>query len=49
MGGMLGGAAAAYLLGPRYEVAQLPGRRGKFLLDRPPLPLFSSAPRPLNP
>jgi hypothetical protein len=44
IGGLLGGAAAAYLLGPRLVLGPLQGRRGQYLLDQPPLPLLASPP-----
>lgn len=46
--GMLGGALAALLLGPSYRVGKLPGQKGSFLLDRPPLPLLSNKPRQIK-
>eukprot|EP00887_Chlorella_sp_A99_P005656 scaffold1.g5656.t1 len=48
MGGMLGGALIAYLLGPALEVRELPGKRGKYLVDSPPIPLFVSPLRKLH-
>ena len=41
---MLGGALVAYLLGPCYRVQRLPGRRGAYIVDKPPLPLLKSSP-----
>ncbi|KAL4426848.1 hypothetical protein ABPG77_006634 [Micractinium sp. CCAP 211/92] len=46
MGGMAGGALAALLLGPRWKVVRLPGKRGNWLVDDAPLPWFRSQPRP---
>ncbi len=48
MGGMLGGALAAFLLGPHYVVGRLPGQPGTYLVDNPPLPLFRSNPRQIR-
>lgn len=48
MGGMLGGALAAFLLGPRYLVGRLPDRNGRYLLDKPPLPLLRSKPERID-
>lgn len=45
---MAGGALAAYLLGPALEVRSLPGRRGRWLVDEPPLPVFKNEPRLLG-
>lgn len=45
IGGLFGGALAAYLLGPRFKVANIEGRRGQYLLDEPPIPLLASPPR----
>lgn len=48
MGGMAGGALAALLLGPRWKVVRLPGKRGNWLVDDAPLPWFRSQPRPAS-
>ena len=45
MGGLVGGALAAYLLGPNYVVGRVPGQWGSYLIDRPPLPVLRSPPR----
>ena len=42
LGGFLGGAAAAYLLGPSWNF------RGKNLVDSPLVPLLASPPRKLQ-
>jgi membrane associated rhomboid family serine protease len=48
MGGMVGGALAALLLGPRWVETKLAGRRGLWLVDRAPLPWFRSEPRQVS-
>lgn len=53
MGGLVGGALAAYLLGPKIMIAELPDpqRRGKMrrvVVDRPPFPLLASPPKTFN-
>lgn len=40
MGGLLGGAAAGYLLGPALKKTQLPDSHQYTFVDRPPLPIF---------
>ena len=50
MGGLLGGALAAFLLGPHFVVETVQtgkGRRAQVLVDRPPIPLFALQPRTL--
>lgn len=49
MGGLLGGALAAFLLGPHFvvETVQSGGRRSQVLVDKPPIPLFALQPRTL--
>ena len=45
-GGLVGGALAAYLLGPKLRVVQT--RDGKrYLADVPPVPVFASRPMPI--
>lgn len=48
MGGLLGGAAAAWLLGPRLRIGTIAGTRGQYLLDDPPLRLLASPPRQIK-
>lgn len=48
MGGMVGGALAAALLGPQLRVGSVPGQRGRFLVDTAPLPWLRSPPRKLS-
>lgn len=45
LGGLLGGGAVAYLLGPRYELCRVRGRRGVWLVDDPPLEALATPPR----
>lgn len=45
LGGLLGGAAAAYLLGPRYELCRVKGEEGVWLVDDPPLEALATPPR----
>ena len=45
VGGLVGGALAAFLLGPRYEVCRVQGREGLFLIDDPPLEALATPPR----
>lgn len=49
MGGLLGGALAAFLLGPNFvvETVQAGGRRTQVLVDKPPLAFFALQPRTL--
>ena len=53
MGGLLGGAFAAYLLGPRLvQIAledQLEGRKRMMTVDRPPLGVFAIKSKPALP
>lgn len=44
LGGMVAGAAAAWALGPRFKKDETTGKA----VDRPPLPLMASTPRPLG-
>lgn len=48
IGGLLGGAATALLLGPKFRLTMMEGRSGQYLVDRPPLPWFRSPPRRLS-
>ena len=48
MGGLVGGALAALLLGPRWKAVRLPGKRGEWLVDAAPLPLFRGEPRQIR-
>lgn len=51
LGGLVGGAAAAFLLGPSYQVAEGrdgKGRRQRVLVDRPPLPFMAFKPLPMR-
>ena len=41
MGGLLGGALTAYLLGPHLKVVKGPKARQR-LIDSPPVPIFAS-------
>lgn len=41
MGGLAGGALAAYLLGPHFVRRKLPGSGETGLIDAPPLGLFA--------
>jgi membrane associated rhomboid family serine protease len=45
VGGLAGGAAAAWLLGPNLRLRTWPGRSGTWLVDEPPLRLLASPPR----
>lgn len=45
MGGLLGGAVAAYLLGPRIVKSRPPGSRQPVFIDKPPIGLFRTQPR----
>eukprot|EP00884_Botryococcus_braunii_P021951 jgi/Botrbrau1/843/Bobra.0352s0037.1 len=47
LGGLLGGALTAWLLGPRYVVEErkVGFKLEKVILDRPPLPIFASNPQ----
>ena len=47
IGGLLGGAALAYLLGPRYELCLLRDRAGVWLVDDAPLKSLTTPPRKL--
>lgn len=49
IGGFLGGALIAYLLGPSYEVCMIKGREGVWLVDDPPVDTFSTPPRKMIP
>jgi hypothetical protein len=42
-GGLLGGALAAYLLGPCYKLVKSSMKDGLVYRDRPPLPIFVRA------
>lgn len=48
MGGLVGGALAGLLLGPRFQATTLPGKRGKWLVDVAPLPWLRSQPRQIS-
>ena len=48
MGGLVGGALAAALLGPRWRQARLPGQRGEWLVDAAPFPWLRSEPRQIS-
>lgn len=48
LGGLAGGALAAALLGPRWKAMKLKGKRGEWLVDAAPLPLFRAEPRQLR-
>lgn len=53
MGGLVGGALAAYLLGPKIMLAELPdptrrGRMRRMVVDRPPISLLASPPKAMN-
>ena len=37
LGGLVGGAAVAYLLGPKYELCLVKGRTGVWVIDEPPV------------
>ena len=45
LGGLVGGAAAAFLLGPRYELCRIKGVEGVWVVDEPPLERFATPPR----
>lgn len=45
LGGLVGGALASYLLGPKLRIGGLRGQRGQFLLDDPPVPILATPPR----
>jgi len=45
LGGFLGGALLAYLLGPCYELCLVKGLEGIWLVDDPPLSFLSTPPR----
>jgi membrane associated rhomboid family serine protease len=45
LGGLLGGAALAYLFGPKFELCLVKGRSGVWLLDEAPLQLLATPPR----
>lgn len=47
IGGLLGGAGLAYLVGPRYELCLLRGRPGVWLVDDAPFKPFTTPPRQL--
>lgn len=47
-GGLLGGALAALLLGPRWKQTTLPKARGRWLVDTAPVPWLRSSPKPLD-
>lgn len=48
LGGLLGGALAASLLGPVWRPTSLPGKRGLWLVDAAPLPWLRSEARPVS-
>ena len=48
LGGLAGGALAAYLLGPRLVLGAVQGQRGQYLLDMPPLPLLATPPKQIR-
>ncbi len=48
MGGLLGGALVALLVGPQWRTRSLPGKRGTWLVDAAPLPWFRSEPRQIK-
>ncbi len=48
MGGLLGGALAAYLLGPNFVMGTVKtrnGKQGKVLMDKPPIPWLALKPQ----
>ena len=45
LGGLIGGATMALLLGPSYELCYLKGREGVWLIDETIIPFFSDVPR----
>jgi membrane associated rhomboid family serine protease len=45
LGGLLGGATMAVLLGPSYDLCYLKGREGVWLIDETIIPFFSDVPR----
>lgn len=45
MGGLLGGALAAYLLGPHMVQSRPPGSKQPVFVDKPPIGLFRTRPR----
>ena len=47
LGGLVGGAVAAFLLGPCYELCRVKGRDGVWLVDEPPIEKFATPPRQL--
>jgi membrane associated rhomboid family serine protease len=48
LGGMVGGALAAYLLGPAYKLVKFPGNNGVWLVDKPPLPFLKGESRQIS-
>lgn len=48
MGGLVGGALVALLVGPQWRTRSLPGKRGTLLVDTAPLPWFRSEPREIR-
>ena len=48
LGGLLGGAAVALLLGPAYEVCRVKGQPGVWLFDDPPVAALAAPPRKLS-
>lgn len=48
IGGLVGGAAVALLLGPKFQLMFVEGKRGEYLVDRPPIPWFKFPPRRLS-
>lgn len=45
LGGLLGGALLAYLLGPRYELCRVKDMPGVWLVDDPPFDFLATPPR----
>lgn len=48
LGGLMGGAAAAFLLGPSYELCKVKGQEGIWLIDEPPIEALATPPRKVH-
>lgn len=45
LGGLLGGASIAFLLGPSYQLCLVKGQKGVWLIDEPPVEVLATPPR----